>query len=61
MKCEKCKFRNRPKHIFPCNECDKNKKDIPITCYDCRFYQVGALGCTKDANDIETCENFEWW
>ena len=58
MKCEQCKYKGRLENTFPCNECDKNKHDVPVTCYDCRFY---IIGCTKDANDIETCEDFDWW
>lgn len=56
MKCEKCKFNHRPKHIFPCSKCDKNKKDIPMTFYDCRYYK---LACDKLG--IQPCKNFEWW
>lgn len=52
-KCEKCRHKNRPKHIFPCNKCEENKKDIPITCHDCRYE------CNKKG--IQPCKDFDWW
>lgn len=55
-KCKKCKYEDRPKHIFPCSKCDKSKEDVPMTCYDCRFYK---LACEKKG--IHPCKDFEWW
>jgi len=42
-KCQKCKHRGRPKHVFPCNKCIReNLKERPLDCTDCRTYWFGV-------------------
>lgn len=52
-KCEICGFNNRRSTIFPCSEC-KESEQVPVTCYDCRYYQCSGR------KSIRPCEKFEW-
>lgn len=52
--CKKCRFNNRNKNIFPCNNCDK-QGNHPITCHDCRQYPCG------NKKGVRICDKFKWW
>jgi hypothetical protein len=55
-KCQKCKHKGRPKHVFPCSKCiQENLKERPLDCTDCRTYWFGE--CKKG---LRPCKNFEW-
>lgn len=53
IKCGTCKYKSRPKHIFPCANCDH--ECIPLTCVDCRAYWFKE--CKKG---IRPCKEFKW-
>lgn len=53
-KCKECKYKQYyGKDIFPCTNC---KTYPPITCYDCRYAELGR-NCKKG---IRPCKKFEW-
>lgn len=56
-KCIKCRYKQYyGKNIFPCTKCDLKKLDKPVTCYDCRYAEIGGT-CKKG---IRPCDRFEW-
>lgn len=60
-KCKRCKFKNRPKHTYPCTKCiDENMPCAPLTCEDCE----GAWGyCSKRGKHerrMRPCSDFKW-
>lgn len=53
-KCKECKYKQYyGKDFFPCTKC---KTYPPITCYDCRYAELGR-NCKKG---IRPCKKFEW-
>lgn len=70
----KCKYIDRPRHIFPCSVC-KNKHcddpighgygNIPTTCDDCRYQFDKERTNGKKGNGckrgLRPCKDFEQW
>ena len=60
-----CKYKHRPKHIFPCSKCiDKNcnnPQNIPLTCHDCRYQHNKENGHNGCKNGLRPCKEFEMW
>lgn len=60
-KCKNCKYKSRPKQIYPCSDCiSKNLLQHPITCDDCI---MGMWFCDKRGKHnrrLRTCNEFRW-
>ena len=37
-KCNKCQYNNRQGYMFPCDKCNPDEKDAPLTCNACRWH-----------------------
>ena len=60
-KCKKCKYKDRPKHTFPCSKCiEDNMSCAPLTCEDCNYAWCGCVIRGKNERRMRPCDNFEW-
>ena len=60
-KCKRCRYKQRPKHVFPCSKCLEDKLSCePITCKDCRYSWYSCHKRGKNESRMRICDEFKW-